>query len=421
VASAFNGGFLNVYSNGVDISGFIRNGAINGMLTQRDTTIPDLLSQINTLAATLANEVNKEHINGFGLDGSTRNNFFSAPSVSGRTQNGNTGVAAIGNGAITANSLLTMHNYEIRFSTPTAYSIVDVTTGVNVKGNYTGTAITAPTTSAPLLITTGTNDVLNVTVDGTASGVITLTGVAAPGTAYSTGADLAAEIQTKINADATLTAAGKNVTVTFDTTTNRFVITSTSTAATSVVNVTGGNARATLGLLAGTSTASSGTYGSPQTLNFDGVSVQISGVSGADDVLEVDTTTDAATALSVVLSDRNKVAAAATQAELPNGNTNALAIIALQSKTLAQLGSGTMSTYYSTLAATLGQGAQANTQSLKGQEAVQNQLDNLRGQTSGVSIDEELTKMLEFQRAYQASARLIVVADELLQTLLAIK
>jgi len=421
VASAANGGFLNVYYKSQDISPYIGNGALNGLLKLRDTTIPNTLNQIDILAASLTNEVNKLHINGYGLTGSTRNNFFSALSVTAAVKSTNTSAATIDSGAITANSLLTMHNYEIRFATATTYSIVDVTTGSTIKGNYTGTAITAPTSSAPARITTGTNDVLNVTVDGVASGVVTLSGAASPGLAYNSGADLATEIQTKINADATLTAAGKSVTVTFDTTTNRFVITSNSVAATSAVNISGGNARATLGLLAGTSTAASGTYGSPTTFNFDGINVQVTGTAAADDIFTVNTTTDAAKKLTVALTDPNSVAAATTQSGLPNDNGNALAIIALQAKSLAAFGSATMSTYYSTVASTVGGSAQANAQTLRAQESLQRQLENLRGETSGVSMDEELTKMLAYQRAYQASARLISTADELFQTLLDIR
>jgi flagellar hook-associated protein 1 FlgK len=46
------------------------------------------------------------------------------------------------------------------------------------------------------------------------------------------------------------------------------------------------------------------------------------------------------------------------------------------------------------------------------------QLENLRASVSGVSIDEETTSMLQFQRAYQASARVVTTIDELLQTTL---
>ncbi len=148
---------------------------------------------------------------------------------------------------------------------------------------------------------------------------------------------------------------------------------------------------------------------------------EISGTNAADDVFVVNTTTDTAKNLVVALTDPNKVAASATQSGLPGDSTNAFTIIALQNQALATLGNGTMTTYYSSVASTVGSSARANKDALRAQEAIQNQLDNLRGESSGVSIDEELTKMLEYQRLYQASARLVTVADELLQTLLAIK
>ncbi len=47
-----------------------------------------------------------------------------------------------------------------------------------------------------------------------------------------------------------------------------------------------------------------------------------------------------------------------------------------------------------------------------------NQFEELLGETSGVNLDEELIEILRYQRAYQTSARLITVADEMLQTLI---
>ena len=46
------------------------------------------------------------------------------------------------------------------------------------------------------------------------------------------------------------------------------------------------------------------------------------------------------------------------------------------------------------------------------------QITGLRESVSGVSLDEELTNLLSFQRSFEASARMITVADELLQTVL---
>ena len=52
------------------------------------------------------------------------------------------------------------------------------------------------------------------------------------------------------------------------------------------------------------------------------------------------------------------------------------------------------------------------------QQVLADQLFNERQRISGVSIDEEAITLIQFQRAFQASARFIGIVDELLQTLI---
>lgn len=56
----------------------------------------------------------------------------------------------------------------------------------------------------------------------------------------------------------------------------------------------------------------------------------------------------------------------------------------------------------------------------KQHEALLNQLENRRQQVSGVSIDEETIKILQFQRSFEASARVVKAIDELLQLTLSL-
>ena len=84
----------------------------------------------------------------------------------------------------------------------------------------------------PPLTLDSSNNSFSVSVDGVVSGNILLT----EGD-YATGAELAAEMQTQINADAGLSAAAKSVTVAYDTVNKKFVITSDSTGNASTVNV----------------------------------------------------------------------------------------------------------------------------------------------------------------------------------------
>lgn len=426
VQSLDNSGLVNVqYDSGgnrsMDISSLITGGKLGGLLEIRDTTLPGLQTSFNKLAASLVNEVNQLHRQGYGLDGSTGLNFFSPLTVSVHDTAANPGSATLASGAITANSLLTLQDYEIRFTSATAYSIVNTTTGATIKGNYTGTAITAPTVDVPVNIVTGTNDTLTVTVDGTTSGTITLTGAASPGQSYSTGTSLATELQTKINADATLTAAGKSVVVIYDKTANRFTITSNSTASTSAVNVTGGTARATLGLLTGTSTAASGAYSDPQTFTVDGMQVTLSGTAAARDVFSLNSYSDTARVMSMSLTNASKFAASSTRAGVPGNNDNAMAMVALQTKAVTALGSATFNDTYRSAATGVGVAAQSANNKLLAQTMLHEQLDSFRGQSSGVSIDEELVNLIKYQRAFEAASRLISATDEMLQTLLAIK
>ena len=135
------------------IDALISNGRIRSLLDVRDTTVRGLQQSFDRLPATLVNEVNQIHRQGFGLDGTTGRDFFSPLVVTTESSALNQGTAAIGAGVVTAGSLLTQHDYEIRFATPTTYSIVDATTGATIKGNYTGTPITAPSAGAPLSMT----------------------------------------------------------------------------------------------------------------------------------------------------------------------------------------------------------------------------------------------------------------------------
>lgn len=426
VPSAASNGLVEVgYSTGgtrtVSLDAQISNGRLRSLLDLRDTTVSNLQDNFDRIAATLSNAVNMIHRQGYGLDGSTGRDFFSPLSVTTAADAGNQGTAAIGAGAVTANSLLTFHDYEIRFSSATAYSIVDTTTGTTVRGNYSGTTITAPSSTSPFFVVTGTNDTLTVSVDGVASGTITLAGAASPGQAYTSGAALAQEIQTKINADSALQTAGVTASVAFDTTTSRFVITSNGTSASSAVNVTGGTARTGLGLLGGTSTAASGTYSTPTTFVFDGQSVTLSGTPATGDVFRVNSYHDAAANISVALTDPASIAASSSRNGLPGNNDSMLQLVTLQHTAFSSLNNGSLADSYRSAAANLGVAAQTADRDLTAQEVLSDQIQTFRAQVSSVSLDEELINLVKFQRSFEAASKLVQTTNEMYDTLLSLK
>ena len=128
-----------------------------------------------------------------------------------------------------------------------------------------------------------------------------------------------------------------------------------------------------------------------------------------------------AKSILVSLTDGKKVAASDSAAGVPGNNVNALALGNLQHKSITALGSVTLNTYYQTTVSDVGSAAQQASQDLEAQQNLQDQLDAQWSQISGVSLDEELVHMLTFQRAFEASSKVVVMADELMQTILTLK
>jgi len=81
---------------------------------------------------------------------------------------------------------------------------------------------------------------------------------------------------------------------------------------------------------------------------------------------------------------------------------------------------GSITDQYGALVFAIGSDTASAESSLAEHDSLLVQLENRRQSISGVSIEEETVQMLQFQRAYEASARLIRTVDELLQITLAI-
>ena len=81
--------------------------------------------------------------------------------------------------------------------------------------------------------------------------------------------------------------------------------------------------------------------------------------------------------------------------------------------------SATINGFYESLIVRVGVDALAVRQDLEVETAFSNGIGNRRIQASGVSIDEEVTSLLLFQRAFEASARVISVVDRMVEALFA--
>lgn len=125
--------------------------------------------------------------------------------------------------------------------------------------------------------------------------------------------------------------------------------------------------------------------------------------------------------VNAALLDNPALVQAAGVAGAPGDNQTALALAQLADKKHATLNGQTFSQGYGQTVAALGQSlASVNTQ-LSDQQVVENLLLRQRDSISGVSLDEEMTDLTKYQKAFAASARLITTVDEMLDTVLAMK
>jgi flagellar hook-associated protein 1 len=128
-----------------------------------------------------------------------------------------------------------------------------------------------------------------------------------------------------------------------------------------------------------------------------------------------------ASTISVSLANVRQIAASSTAAGVPGNNANALALAGLRNTNFASFGNVTIQEYYSTIAGNFGSTAQGAQGNLQAQQFFHDQLTSRRSSISGVSMDEELANLLQYQRSFEAASRMIVIADEMVQTILSIK
>lgn len=115
--------------------------------------------------------------------------------------------------------------------------------------------------------------------------------------------------------------------------------------------------------------------------------------------------------------DVNNIAAAAN-ANAPGDSDNASAIADLQFSLLMGGGTATIEDFYRGLISILGAQGQEADKLSSNQDLVVQHIDKTRQSISGVSLDEEATKQIEFQRAFEAAARLVTMFDSMLDTLI---
>jgi len=123
---------------------------------------------------------------------------------------------------------------------------------------------------------------------------------------------------------------------------------------------------------------------------------------------------------SAIQASASNIATAAVP-DAPGDNRVALALAGLQSQKLMGNGQVTADDWYNSIVSDIGVASSRNKTGINQQKDIMLQLNKMRDQISGVSIDEETANLMQFQHTYDASAKVISVADEMLKTVLDLK
>ncbi len=117
-----------------------------------------------------------------------------------------------------------------------------------------------------------------------------------------------------------------------------------------------------------------------------------------------------------LVADPSQIALATTRNE--GDNSNLTAMMGVRQQKLFTNGSFTLDDFYQGLLTDVGVRIQQSDRLGQNQDALKASLSNMRESISGVSIDEEVGRLIQQQQAYSAAARVVSTARENVQTLL---
>jgi len=118
---------------------------------------------------------------------------------------------------------------------------------------------------------------------------------------------------------------------------------------------------------------------------------------------------------NAVLNDASLIASSAAANSSGDGSV-AQAIYDLQTE--ANIGSLTFSQYYNNLITHIGNQVEEASDLSKSQSNIVLSLQNQRDSVSGVSLDEEMTYLIQYEQSYQAASKLLMTVQDMVDTLL---
>jgi flagellar hook-associated protein 1 FlgK len=378
--SKLNIGIANANGPVTDITSEITGGTLGGLLTTRSQVLDPTQNALGQIAVGLATLMNQQQAAGMDLSGQPGQPMFSIGGVLSSPSTANTGTGTV---AVTRTNLsqLTPDDYKLNFDGAN-WQLQDTTTGQPVTMTGTGTSADPFVAAGLSMVVSGApnagdNYLIRPTA-GAVSGLSVLLTNPSQVAAASLGAAAAASSNT-----GNATISSPTVTNAANWTSGIYTI---SFSPANQYQVTDGSG----------AVVASGAYTSGASISFNGEQVTISGSPANGDTFTVGPNSTANT----------------------GDNTNVLAMIAaIKSKALDGSTASLNDAANNLVSATgvLTQQAQANASA---QQSVNQSATDARSNLSGVNLDEEAAKMLQYQQAYQACAQMIQTSNTVFQTLI---
>jgi flagellar hook-associated protein 1 FlgK len=364
----------------------LTQGSLGALLSFRSSTLVDAQNQLGRIAAGLAETFNAQHALGQDLVGGTGANFFAPPAATVTAHKSNnplsTGTVTA---SITSATNLTSSNYRVVYN-GTGF---DVT---RLSDNTTQTYSTLPPPAPQQVI-----DGLTITASGTLNAGDSF--LVEPTRYTAKNLTVAISDPTKVAAATPmLTSAGvKNIgTATIGTVTTppgalaQKSVTITFTSPTTFDTTGVMNTGVTPNVAADVTGVA---YTSPGTISYNGWTVQITGTPAAGDTFTISPTG-------------------------PSDGRNALALANLQVQSTLNGGTASYQAAYGQLTSSVGNTAADVEIASKAQETIALSSRQSQQSLSGVNLDEEAANLMRYQQAYQASSKVIEVAQTMFETIL---
>src|SRR4051812_444482 len=363
-----------------DITSSITGGQLGGLLAVRDQVLRPAENTLGQFSVGLATLTNQAQAAGIDLTGAAGKPMFAVGGVISTSSSVNTGTASVSTTRTNLASL-TADDYILRQSGG-AWTLTDESTGQPVTMTGTGTAadpFIAAGLSMVVAGTAGNGDSFEIRPTAGASAgmsmlltspaqVAVASSIQTTGAAANTGSGA---VSSSVVSDPSVWVPGS------------YTISFTSATAYQVTD-------------AANTVVGTGSYTSGTPITFNGASVTITGAPATGDKFNV-----GAAGASNVGDNSNAFALIdSLNAKKLNGGTTSLGSVA--NNLVSQVGVQT-------------QQAQANASA---QKAVNASANDTRNNLSGVNLDEEAAKMVQYQQAYSACAQLIQASNTMFNTLI---